>query len=258
VPAPINQGVIQMFKLRYSVLAAAAALSLLALPARAADIAVKAPASPFGFSGSGPFFGIYAEGGGGPVTASVPGVASASLTTTTGAIGLTVGYAHRFANGLLGTVEADACAKNFNGANAGFSAAGPVCLEQRVMLFAPTDAIMNLFSFVNIPNPFNNLTAIVTPPGSTVKNSMLGIGGGAYWNDMTIAYQGVGANKVWSVNPELVIMKQDLITNTSGSFSLLARSFLKVDIQSQTMLFGAGQATARNGVGVRLGLGADF
>jgi hypothetical protein len=243
-------------KNRFLILLFAAAV--LSAPARAADVAVKAPPQPFGFTGSGPFFGIYAEGGGGPVTASVPGIPSASLTTTTGAIGLTVGYAHRFSNGLLGTIESDACAKNFNGSNQGFALAGPVCLEQRAMIFAPTDAIMNLFSFVNIPNPFNNLTAIVTPPGSTVKNSMLGIGGGAYWNDMTIAYQGAGANKVWSVNPELVIMKQDLMTNSTGSFSLLARSFLKVDLESQTLLFGARQVTSRNGVGVRLGLGAGF
>lgn len=230
----------------------------------AADIPVKATpaaapaASPFGFSGSGPFFGIYSEGGGGPVTASVPGVASASLTTTTAAVGLTVGYAHKFSNGLLGTIEADACAKNFNGANAGFSLSGPVCLAQRAMIFAPTDAIMNLFSFVNIPNPFSNLAAIVSPPGSVVRNSMLGIGGEAYWNDMTVAYQGAGANKVWAVNPALVIMKQDLVTNSSGSFSLLLRSFIKADFESQTVLFGAHQAAARSGVGARLGIGAAF
>jgi hypothetical protein len=225
--------------------------------AQAADFPIKAVPLPAASAfGNGPFFGIYSEGGGGPVTANVPGVASASLTTTTAAVGVTGGYAHRFSNGLLGTIEIDACVKNWNGSNAGFSVAGPACLAQRGMIFAPTDQVLNLFSFANIPNPFNNLTAIVVPPGSTVKNSWLGIGAEAYWNDMTVAYLGAGSNKVWAVNPALVLMKQDLISNSSGSLTLLARTFLKVDFESQTVLFGAHQSKAQSGVGARLGFGA--
>ena|ERR1700756_3870148 len=238
----------------------AAAAALLSTAAIAADLPVKAPSipSPYAFAAGGPFFGLFTEAGGGPVTASIPGVATASLTTNSAAIGVTVGWSHKFSNGLLGTIEADACAKNFNGANAGFSAAGPVCLAQRVMVFAPTDQVLSLLTFANVPNIFSNIAAIVAPPGSTVKNSWLGIGGEVYWNDMTIAYQGAGSNKVWSVNPALVLMKQDLISNTSGSVAFLGRTFVKVDFESQTVLFGANQARAQSGVGARIGIGAEY
>lgn len=244
---------------KFLIAAVAALFSTATIAADLPPQITKAPiSSPYGFATGGPFFGLYTEGGGGPVTASVPGVAPASLTTTSAAIGVTIGWSHKFANGVLGTIEADACAKNFNGANAGFSVAGPVCLAQRVMVFAPTDQILNLLTFANVPNIFSNLAAIVAPPGSTVKNSWLGIGAEAYWNDMTVAYLGAGSNKVWAVNPALVLMKQDLISNSSGSVAFIGRTFMKVDFESQTVLFGAQQAKAQNGVGVRVGLGAEY
>lgn len=224
--------------------------------AHAADIG-SAPkivkATPVVYQLDGAFFGAYTEAGGGPVAASVPGVNSASLTTTSAAIGLTAGYAHRFNNGLVGTIEADICAKNFNGSNAGFSLSGPLCFEQRAMIFAPTDVIMNALSFLSIPNVFANLAAIVVPSGQTIQTSYLGVGAGAYWNDMTVAYNGVGANKVWAVNPELVVMKMDLITNHT-----MLRSFAKIDLESQTSLFGANQAKTQTGVGGRAGIGIAF
>ncbi len=234
------------------------ALSLLPSIAFAADLSTKAPvlASPYSFNGSGLFVGAYTEYGGSPVTAQVPGVAQASLTSTSAAIGVTVGYAHRFNNSLIGTIEADICAKNFNGANAGFSLTGPICLEQRAMIFAPTAQILNLFSFLSIPNVFSNLTNIVIPQGAVVTNSYLGFGAGAYWNDMTVAFNGAGSGKVWAVNPELVLMKMDLVT--IGTTRAMLRSFGKVDLESQTVLFGANQASAKTGVGGRLGLAFDF
>lgn len=243
-----------MFKRSLLIAAFAAFFS----PAFAGDIAAPAPVvkavpSPYLFSGSGPFFGIYTEAGGGPVTANIPGVATASLTTTSAALGLTAGYAHKFGNGLLGTVEADVCFKNFNGENAGFSVAGPLCLEQRAMIFAPTDVVMSALSFLTIPNFFANLAAIAVPNGATVKSSYLGVGAGAYWNDMTLAYNGAGANKVWSVNPELVIMKMDLLTTNT-----MLRTFAKVDLESQTVLFGAKQAIEKHGVGGRAGVSFNF
>lgn len=210
-------------------------------------------AAPVAYQFDGTFFGGYTEAGGGPVVASAPGINPASLTTTSAAIGLTAGYAHRFSNGLVGTIEADVCAKNFNGSNAGFSLSGPLCFEQRAMVFAPTDVVMNALSFLSIPNVFANLAAIMVPSGQTITTSYLGVGAGAYWNDMTVAYNGVGANKVWAVNPELVIMKMDLITNHT-----MLRSFAKIDLESQTAVFGVNQSTARVGVGGRAGLGFAF
>jgi hypothetical protein len=243
---------------------ALAAASLLSGQAWGADLAVKAPPfQTYAYNGSGFFAGIYSEGGGGPVTATVPGVNSASLTTTTAAIGATVGYAFKGAanSPFTYTVEGDVCAKNFNGANAGFSLTGPLCAEARVMVFAPSTLVQQALSFLTLPNLFGNLASIVVPQGPagspvvTVTNSQWGIGGGAYFNDMTVAFNGVGAGKVWSVNPEAVFMIQDTLSNKA-----ILRSFLKIDFESQTLLFGAGPnaTVATKGIGARAGLSYLF
>ena len=240
-----------MKKYLFAVMAA-----LIALPAIAADnFPTKATAAPAWLPTSGFYAGLYTEGGGGPVTATVPGVNPASLTTTTAAIGAAVGYAFKSTptSPFTYQVEADVCAKNFNGQNAGFAVASPLCLEQSFMVFAPASYIMTAINFLNLPNPFGQLAAIVVPPGQTVTSTQLGIGGGAYWNDMTVAFLGVGSNKVWSVNPELKIAIQDTLSN-----KVVLQSFLKIDFESETILFGTHATSAQKGVGARAGLAVNF
>lgn len=241
----------------------AASLLALAVPAIAADnLPTKAPAPAYQSLPLGTFYaGAYTEGGGGPVTANIPGVNPASLTTTTAALGLAVGYAFKSsaASQVSYRVESDVCFKNFNGMNQGFSVAGPLCLEQSFMVFAPAATILAAINFLNLPNPFGNLAAIVLPPGSTVTSTQLGFGGGAYWNDMTVAFLGAGSNKVWSVNPEIKFAIEDAVT-TAANAKIMLQSFAKIDFESQTLLFGspAKQLAAQHGVGGRAGIAFNF
>jgi hypothetical protein len=229
---------------------------LLASPAMAADLPVKAPvaaATPYSFSNGGFFVGLYTEGGGSSVSATVPGVATASLTTTTAAFGVTVGYAKRFNANFTGTIEADACATNFNGNNAGFALSGPLCFEQRAMIFVPLTLITNALSFLNVQNPFGNLAQITVPAGFTVTNTQFGFGAGAYEKDVTLAYLGVGSNKVWAVDPEIVAMLQDTLSNGT-----VLRTFVKTDFPDKGTIFGAKGSTATMSPGVRAGLSFLF
>ena len=78
---------------RVLLVAGLAALSIGA--ASAADVPAKAPAAASLFKGypygsTGLFFGIFTEGGAGAVNGTVPGVGSASLTSTQAGVGGTV------------------------------------------------------------------------------------------------------------------------------------------------------------------------
>jgi len=214
----------------------------------------KAPAAaPYAFNNSNFFGGIYTEGGGGSVSANVPGVASASLTTTTAAIGLTAGYVYHPRSGpFLYTLESDVAATNYNGNNAGFALSGPLSFEQRAMVFAPSKTFTDALSFLSLPNLFGNL-APINPGNATVTSSLWGFGAGAYWKDMTLAYQGAGSNKVWSVAPEIVAMIQDTLSNGA-----VVRTFLKTSFPDKGAIFGARGSSAVRGPEIRAGLGVEF
>jgi hypothetical protein len=245
-----------LFK-RTMMLAAIAALAVaVSAPARASDLPVKAlpaVAPSYSFNNSGFFVGLFTEGGGSSVSANVPGVASASLTTTTAAFGVTAGYAKKFGNNLTGTIEADSSFTNFNGNNAGFALSGPLSFEQRAMVFMPLTTLTNAFSFLNIQNPFGNLAQITVPAGFTVTNTQFGFGAGVYEKDMTLAYQGVGSNKVWRVDPEIVAMLQDTLSNGT-----VLRTFVKTDFPDKGAVFGAKGSSATLAPGVRAGIGFMF
>src|SRR6266481_4802849 len=120
-------------KLRTMLLAFMAGLGMISA-AIGADLPVKAPAQPawlagYPYGSSGPYVGLLTEAGAGPVVASVPlaGVNPASLTTTTAGIGMNFGYAWGSKGSMFAyAIEGKVTANNFNGQNAGFSAAGPV------------------------------------------------------------------------------------------------------------------------------------
>lgn len=206
---------------------------------------------------NGVIVGIYTEGGGSSVNASVPGVPSASLTTTTAAIGATVGYMYTPKGGNVSfSFEEDFCAKNFNGSNAGLSLQGPLCFEQRVMAFAPWQNL--LAALPNIPNPFSSISAFSFQPGVTpVGNMIAGIGVGAYERDISTAFAGVQANKIWMANPELVFMNVQPLSNGTA-----LRGWIKLDFNNNAKVFGATPAgftqTSLGSTGIRAGLGAAF
>src|SRR6266436_4702016 len=101
---------------------AAAAAIMFTMPALAADLPAKAPAATFSgvypFGASGLFAGIFTQGTGGSVSATVPGVGPASLTTTTAELGLTVGWAWGYKGAPVAySLEGDFAVTNFNGNN---------------------------------------------------------------------------------------------------------------------------------------------
>lgn len=240
---------------------AISALGLLAGPALAADLPVKAPLSNFSLGTyptlNGLIVGIYTEGGGSSVTATAPGIPAASLTTTTAAIGATVGYMFtpRGSN-ISYSVEADVCVKNFNGNNAGFAVSGPRCFEERLMVYAPWQNL--LAALPSFPNPFTGISAFTLPAGVKPAGAMLaGIGGGFYEQDISTAFAGVQSSSVWRANPELVFMNVQPLSNGTA-----LRGWVKIDINNGGKIFGsvpAGVTTATLGsTGIRAGVGAAF
>jgi hypothetical protein len=215
---------------------------------------IKAPASNFSLGSyptlNGMIVGLYTEGGGSSVTATAPGVPPASLTTTTAAIGLTLGYMWTPRGGPVSmSIEGDVCGQNFNGNNAGFSVSGPLCFEQRFMVFAPWQNL--LAALPSFPNPFNAISAFNFPNGLTpVGNAIAGIGGGFYERDISTAFAGVQSGKVWRVDPEIVFMNVQPLSNGTA-----LRGGVKIDFPGQGKIFGptpAGFTSATLGnVGVR-------
>jgi hypothetical protein len=224
-------------------------------------VITKAPASNFSLGSyptlNGVIVGLYTEGGGSSVVASVPGVPAASLTTTTGAIGITVGYMWTPRNSPVTlSFENDLCAQNFNGNAAGFSVQGPICIEQRVMAFAPWEKL--LAAVPSFPNPFTSISPFTFQPGVTPKgNALAGIGVGFYERDISTAFAGMQSAKVWRVDPEIVFMHVQPLSNGTA-----LRGGIKIDFPGQGKIFGAtpaGFTSATLGeTGVRAFIGAAF
>jgi hypothetical protein len=228
--------------------AIAASIALLAIaPARAADLPGKAPAAqPYQFTGypygsSGPVFGLYTEAGGGPVNASVAGVNSASLTTTTAGVGIMGGYAWGSKTSMLAySVEGKVSANNFNGANQGFAVSGPVSAEGTAYVWMPVSLIQNVFSTLNIPNPFSTIPPFPANPTNVVaSNLQAGFGAGFRADDVTIAYLGAGSNKVWAFSPKIEFDLMEQLSNGSA-----VREYVETVFQQNGALFGAQQSKA--------------
>lgn len=242
---------------------AAACMLLTAGAAIAADLPTKAPAVSNWSLGTYPalnglIVGIYTEGGGSSVTANVPGVPPASLTTTSAAIGGTLGYMWTPKGSPASlSIEGDIGVQNFNGNNAGFSVQGPLSFEQRIMVFAPWQNL--LAALPSFPNPFSSISPFTFANGITpVGNAIAGIGIGAYERDISTAYAGLQSGKVWMANPELVFMNVQPLSNGTA-----LRAWVKIDYTNDAKIFGSvpagGATTATLGsIGVRAGVGAAF
>lgn len=215
------------------------AIFLLASPAYAADLPVKAPApSPwfsatYPYQSSGFFFGAYTEGGGGSVAAQVPGVGSASLTTTSASLGATIGWAWGQKNSSIAyTLEGDFGFTNFNGNNAGLSLQGPLTFEQRVTIFAPFNNLINLFPslsnlFGTVP-PFTPL-----PVGVSASNLQMGIAAGVKEKDISTAFAGLTADKVWRVEPVIRAVAMEQLSNGSA-----LRAYAEIAFPDKGKIFG--------------------
>lgn len=177
------------------ILVAALAVSLF-LPrgAMAGDIAgpaaaVKAaPVQAFGTSGL--YFGIFTEGGGGSVNASVAGVNQASLTTNQIGIGGAVGYAWSLQNSAFMAIEGMAKVNNVNGSAAGFSWDGPASFTERFKIGVPLDKVLAVIPNLGLPTaaPFP-----VLPQGTTLLNTKSYLFGAFHQDDNSYSVAGLPA-----------------------------------------------------------------
>lgn len=238
----------------------ALAFAALFSPALAADIPIKAPA-PLGLSAiypyqsSGVFFGIFTEGAGGPVDATVPGVGPSSLTTTTGAFGGTIGYAWgRKGSALAYSAEADFAFTNFNGGNAGLALQGPLMFEQRFVMFAPWANL--LAALPSFPNVFGGGTIPPFPalqPGVTASNMQMGVAVGVREKDISASFAGVNTGKVYRVEPVLKLIAMEQLSN-----GIAMRAWLGVALPDKGKVFGPAGASVKLGPEILAGVGAYF
>lgn len=206
----------------------------------AADLLVKAPVSnnpwfstSYPYQSSGIFFGGYTEGTGGSVNASIPGINSASLTTTTAAIGATIGYAWGQKNSPIAyTLEGDFGVTNFNGNSQGLSLQGPLSFEQRATIFTPFNNILNMFPtisslFGTVP-PFSQL-----PAGVVASNLQSGFAIGVKEKDISTAFAGLAADKVWRVEPIIRLVMMEQLSNGTA-----LRAYAEVAFPDKGKIFG--------------------
>ena len=248
--------------LRAAVVAAIA--SAVILPsARAADLPLKAPAAAtinFTYpTMNGLIVEVFTEGGGSSVVASVPGIPAASLSTTTAGVGGTIGWMWTPKGSPVSiSTEGHIEAQNFNGNNAGLSVQGPLRLEAAVIAWAPWSRVFAVLP--TLWNPFASLSTFSLPSGFTAQgNALAGLGFYYTAADVSTAFAGLQAGKVWRGNPGLeAVTAQPLV----GGGAI--RIFAKWDFLNNSKLFGAvpaGNAATISTLaanGVRAGVGYAF
>lgn len=248
--------------MKKSVLLAAFLMSAV-IPAYASDVLpAKAPAAAtinFTYPTiQGVIVEVFTEGGGSSVNASVPGIPSASLTTTMAGIGGTLGYMWTPHGSPVGfSIENHFEAQNFNGSNAGLSVSGPLREEVALIAWAPWSKVTA--ALPQIWNPFASISAFTLPSGFAASgNAIMGLGGYYTVADISSAFQGLQAGHEWRGNPGLeAIVAQPL----SGGGAI--RAFAKWDFLANTQIFGAlpkNQVTTATlaSNGYRAGIGYAF
>lgn len=178
------------------------ALLLLGTVAHAADMPIKAPKLAIAYPlASGVYFGVGTLGGGGTVSASVPGVNQNSLVSNEIGVAGIVGYVWNMPNSqYFAAVEGWFGWTNFNGSAQGFSFTGPATFTQRTMIGAPLHDIAALFPTLNLAvPPFPPL-----PNGQVATNIKPYLFGSVTEEDISIDL-GLASNKAWRVAPGIGI-----------------------------------------------------
>jgi len=163
-------------------------------PAFAADMVVKAPKASLLSTAypatSGIYFGVGTLGGGGTVSADVPGVNQNSLVSNQIGVAGIIGYVWNVP---------------------GFSLTGPATFTQRVMVGAPLNDIAALFPTFNLQvPPFPTL-----PGGQVASNIKPYLFGSLTEDDVTIDIAGMGSNKDWRLAPGMGIGMLGQLTSGS-------------------------------------------
>lgn len=195
----------------------AAMLSLAATSAFAADMMpLKAPAKASLLSAAYPtangfYFGIGTLGGGGTVSASVPGVNTNSLISNEIGVAGIIGYVWNVPNSqMFASAEGWFGWTNFNGSSPGFSLSGPATFTQRLMVGAPLSDIAALFPTLNLSvPPFPPL-----PNGQVASNIKPYVFGSLTEEDISVDL-GAASNRDWRVSPGIGIGALGQLTSGS-------------------------------------------
>lgn len=160
----------------------------------------------------GLYFGVGTLGGGGTVSASVPGVNSNSLVSNQIGVGGILGYVWNVPNtAMFAAAEGWFGWQNFNGSQQGFSLTGPATFTQRVMVGAPLNDIAALFPTLNLQvPPFPTL-----PGGQAASNIKPYLFASLTEDDITIDVAGAGSNKDWRFSPGIGIGMLGQLTSGS-------------------------------------------
>lgn len=195
----------------------AVGLSALAVSAAvAADmVALKAPKASFISSAyptsSGLYFGVGTLGGGGVVSANVPGVNGNSLVSNEIGVAGIIGYAWNVPNSQKFLAAENWFGwTNFNGTAPGFSLSGPATFTQRVMFGAPLAEVASLFPTLNLSAPpFPPL-----PNGQVASNVKPYLFGSLTEEDISIDL-GAASNRDWRISPGIGIGALGQLTSGS-------------------------------------------
>lgn len=218
----------KLFRFRFfSMLSAVICLAVLILlilfpeRGRAADLSYKAPSiasavfNGYPYGSSGLIFGLYSEGGGGSVNATIPGLPSASLSTTSAGFGGTIGYSWgQKGSNVAYSIEGDFGMTNFNGNTPGLSMAGPLSFEQRFVAFTPLAALLSFlpnFPALGTVAPFPTL-----PTGVTGSNVQLGLMLGIRESDISANWTGLGSNREWRIAPVIGLVAMEQLSNNTA------------------------------------------
>jgi hypothetical protein len=221
------------FMRKYLVCAALAAV--IASPAIAADMPVKAPLQSFSYPAASGWYGfVGTEGGGGSANVSAPGVNANSLVTNSIDINAGIGYVW----GVAGTKmfhgpEVSVGYTDFNGAQQGLSFSGPFVIGTRWLIGAPVDQILQFIPLLG--SQLATPTPPALPQGTTITGSYFYIAPTLKVRDESLAF-GAVANKVWGVIPGLSPVGALWKLSNGGVLD----TYTQIDFLDRSNCFGSG------------------
>lgn len=224
-----------------------AALALLASPAFAADLPVKAPPLSYQYPSTkcGYYYGVNTMGS----TAAVEN-AAVGTQTVSGAIGLTLGYTcpagagYWFVDGMFDFA-------NLNGSANGFALSGPAQFEQRFGFGAPVPLLLSLVpGLASLQNAVPSL--IPLPSGTSVVTSNPYLFASIHEDDTGVSL-GLAANKAWLVSAGIGIGNKVRLSN-----GVVFDPFAEYVLPSSEMCVGLVGGCVKRGAGVRFGAALEF
>jgi hypothetical protein len=198
--------------MRKSLIALAVMLISTSLASAADIVPLKAPKLSLAYPATqGFYFGVGTLGGGGTVSATVPGVNANSLVSNEIGVAGILGYVWNLPNSqYFAAAEGWFGWTNFNGSTPGFSLSGPATFTQRVMFGAPLSDIAALFPTWNLQAPpFPTL-----PGGQTATNIKPYLFGSLTEEDISIDL-GQASNRDWRLSPGIGVGMLGQLTSGS-------------------------------------------